>query len=91
MVLLDEIKELQECNDVCTNFQAEHQRKCGENIGAIDKLTKRVEALEGKDKHHYMTTNPTGKIDKTDFSNAFEDGRCVSFKNFCDEALNYGN
>ena len=28
------------------------------------------------------------KIDINDFSNAFENGRCISFKNFCDEVLN---
>jgi hypothetical protein len=52
----------------------------------VDKVLQLVNSQYKKSEHDIESI--CSKIDTNDFSNAFENGRCISFKNFCDEVLN---
>ena len=55
----------------------------------VDKILQLVSSQYKKSKDDIESI--CSKIEMADFSNAFENGRCVSFKNFYDDVLNYGN
>jgi len=75
------------------------EEKLGFNLAVIDPQAKFFKPADDVDKifslvglryqkKEHLAESLCSKMDKNDFSNALENGRCVSFKDFYDELLN---